>query len=222
MASAHHGLPRRRLAAFTLIELVVTIAMICVLAAILFPVFARARELARSTTCQNNLRQIWLALQFYAEDHAGRLPPGQDDLSPLVPRYLPDPMVFECPSLPPALLMQPPAAPTGGGEGEEAVPPAETQPPGAPPAAGNAPAGPGAPTPPPAEAGPGEGLLSSYSYYAGHSLNDRGDTLIAADAAVGVHNGRSNALMLSGRLAAPSQAQWWEAQDLPAPDSAPN
>jgi prepilin-type N-terminal cleavage/methylation domain-containing protein/prepilin-type processing-associated H-X9-DG protein len=54
--------------AFTLIELLVVIAIIALLAAILFPVFARAREKARQATCQSNLRQIGLAVAMYRSD----------------------------------------------------------------------------------------------------------------------------------------------------------
>ncbi len=54
---------------FTLIELLVVIAIIAVLAAMLFPVFARAREAARKTTCASNLRQIGLAFGMYAGDY---------------------------------------------------------------------------------------------------------------------------------------------------------
>jgi prepilin-type N-terminal cleavage/methylation domain-containing protein/prepilin-type processing-associated H-X9-DG protein len=56
---------------FTLIELLVVIAIIAILAAILFPVFARARNEARKTTCLSNLRQIESALQMYMNDHDG-------------------------------------------------------------------------------------------------------------------------------------------------------
>jgi prepilin-type N-terminal cleavage/methylation domain-containing protein/prepilin-type processing-associated H-X9-DG protein len=54
---------------FTLIELLVVIAVIAVLAAILFPVFAKAREKARQTTCLNNQRQLATTLLLYAQDH---------------------------------------------------------------------------------------------------------------------------------------------------------
>ncbi|MEA3400661.1 MAG: prepilin-type N-terminal cleavage/methylation domain-containing protein [Armatimonadota bacterium] len=59
---------------FTLIELLVVIAIIAILAAILFPVFARAREKARQTSCLSNLKQIALGMRMYIEDYDERLP----------------------------------------------------------------------------------------------------------------------------------------------------
>src|SRR5437016_4805622 len=59
--------------AFTLIELLVIIAIIAILAAILFPVFAQAREKARQTSCLSNEKQISLAARMYMEDFDGAL-----------------------------------------------------------------------------------------------------------------------------------------------------
>jgi prepilin-type N-terminal cleavage/methylation domain-containing protein len=61
---------------FTLIELLVVISIIAVLAAILFPVFSRAREKARQTTCISNQRQLAAECQMYAQDHEECLPPA--------------------------------------------------------------------------------------------------------------------------------------------------
>jgi prepilin-type N-terminal cleavage/methylation domain-containing protein/prepilin-type processing-associated H-X9-DG protein len=60
--------------AFTLIELLVVIAIIAILAAILFPVFARAREAARATACKSNLRQLATGLMMYVQDHDEMFP----------------------------------------------------------------------------------------------------------------------------------------------------
>lgn len=68
----HNG---RVKSAFTLIELLVVIAIIAILAAILFPVFARARENARRSSCQSNLKQIGLGLLQYSQDYDETSPP---------------------------------------------------------------------------------------------------------------------------------------------------
>jgi prepilin-type N-terminal cleavage/methylation domain-containing protein/prepilin-type processing-associated H-X9-DG protein len=62
---------------FTLIELLVVIAIIAILAAILFPIFAQAKNNAKTTYCQNNLRQLVDATLVYTEDYDGTLPPNQ-------------------------------------------------------------------------------------------------------------------------------------------------
>jgi len=59
---------------FTLIELLVVIAIIAILAAILFPVFARAREKARQTSCLSNVKQLSLGMLMYTQDYDERLP----------------------------------------------------------------------------------------------------------------------------------------------------
>jgi prepilin-type N-terminal cleavage/methylation domain-containing protein/prepilin-type processing-associated H-X9-DG protein len=61
---------------FTLIELLVVIAIIAILAAILFPVFARAREKARQTSCLNNVKQLCLAIMQYTQDYDERYTPA--------------------------------------------------------------------------------------------------------------------------------------------------
>ena len=63
---------------FTLIELLVVIAIIAILAAILFPVFAQARESARQATCSQNLRQIGQAFWMYLQDYDERMPDRRD------------------------------------------------------------------------------------------------------------------------------------------------
>jgi prepilin-type N-terminal cleavage/methylation domain-containing protein len=66
----------RKRRGFTLIELLVVIAIIAILAAILFPVFARARDAARKASCQSNLKQIGTAMLMYVQDYDETFPNG--------------------------------------------------------------------------------------------------------------------------------------------------
>ncbi len=63
-----------RKSGFTLIELLVVIAIIAILAAILFPVFGRARENARRSACQSNMKQIGLGIMQYTQDYDEKMP----------------------------------------------------------------------------------------------------------------------------------------------------
>ena len=117
-------LPQQRRASrsvkgFTLIELLVVIAIIAILAAILFPVFAQAREKARSASCESNLKQITLGFMQYQQDNDERFmatvterqaPAGTPDTAagraPYSYRMILDPYVksqavYKCPSAPP-------------------------------------------------------------------------------------------------------------------------
>jgi prepilin-type N-terminal cleavage/methylation domain-containing protein/prepilin-type processing-associated H-X9-DG protein len=76
MEPAVRGAARMR--GFTLIELLVVIAIIAILAAILFPVFAQAREAARKTTCVSNLKQLGSATMMYSQDYDERFPLLED------------------------------------------------------------------------------------------------------------------------------------------------
>jgi len=80
---------RNRRNAFTLIELLVVIAIIGILAAMLFPVFATAREKARQLVCASNVRQLGLAMSMYASDYDAQYP-AQDHLfiDPCCPFWL--------------------------------------------------------------------------------------------------------------------------------------
>lgn len=89
---------------FTLIELLVVIAIIAILAAILFPVFAQAREKARQSSCLSNMKQLGLSVQMYTDDYDETLPPPKSRLGtqwsiPVQP-YIKNLKILWCPSSP--------------------------------------------------------------------------------------------------------------------------
>jgi len=99
---------------FTLIELLVVIAIIAILAAILFPVFGRARENARRSSCQSNLKQIGLGVKQYVQDYDEKFPQSflgvgadgstgtfatlTEGWAESVQPYLKSTQIFQCPS----------------------------------------------------------------------------------------------------------------------------
>jgi prepilin-type N-terminal cleavage/methylation domain-containing protein/prepilin-type processing-associated H-X9-DG protein len=95
---------------FTLIELLVVIAIIAILAAILFPVFARARENARRASCGSNLRQIGLGIMQYSQDYDERMPASDNYIGDFmalasatnfhraIQPYLKSTQIYICPS----------------------------------------------------------------------------------------------------------------------------
>src|ERR671917_195604 len=90
---------------FTLIELLIVIAIIAILASILFPVFARARENARRSSCMSNLKQIGLGIMQYTQDYDEAYPQiyaggwaGTYRWTDSVQPYIKSTQVFNCPS----------------------------------------------------------------------------------------------------------------------------
>lgn len=97
---------------FTLIELLVVIAIIAILAAILFPVFAKAREKARQASCASNVKQLMVGVLMYTQDYDEMLPTQWTDMNgngtpdtgvdgtwrSKVTPYVKNPQIFQCPS----------------------------------------------------------------------------------------------------------------------------
>jgi prepilin-type N-terminal cleavage/methylation domain-containing protein/prepilin-type processing-associated H-X9-DG protein len=102
-----HSTEHRKVRGFTLIELLVVIAIIAILAAILFPVFARARENARRASCMSNLKQIGLGIMQYVQDYDEAYPiyrgnnnnttEGYGWAGSIQP-YIKSDQIFQCPS----------------------------------------------------------------------------------------------------------------------------
>ena len=118
---------------FTLIELLVVIAIIAILAAILFPVFARAREQARATSCKSNHKQLTMGILMYMQDYDERVPFHRDNYcetdlfgvsrkdprwSPhgLIQPYVKNVQILICPSDPGVATSQPWPPPLCPGE----------------------------------------------------------------------------------------------------------
>ena len=176
---------------FTLIELAIVIAIIAVLAAILFPVFARAREQARSLSCTHNLVNVGLALRLYAHEHEGGLPPREDDLGPILPRHLLNEQSFQCPSQVPHMPMGSPAHPP-----PEGVP--EPDPSGF-----------------PSEYEGDEALTTSYFYRAGRSLDAAPARWLCSDHDAH-HTERANVLFTDGAVKRVHKDRWAEMGFRPA------
>ncbi|BDI31193.1 hypothetical protein CCAX7_32440 [Capsulimonas corticalis] len=103
-----HTVGNRSRSGFTLIELLVVIAIIAILAAILFPVFAKAREKARQISCASNERQIGIGILQYVQDNDENFPAGRNDQglqlgqgwAGKVYPYVKSTLVFHCPDDP--------------------------------------------------------------------------------------------------------------------------
>jgi type II secretory pathway pseudopilin PulG len=181
---------------FCIADVTITIAIIAILAAILFPVFARSREKARAVSCVTNLANIALALRTYATDHDMRYPPTDNDLAPLWPVYFNNATAFKCPSaasgMPMGSIPAPPEPPT--------------RPPGPP--------EPGMPPPAPQFSQPPhvpEGMQTGYFYLSGHRYDRMVAAVPLAGDAMAWHNDRRNVLLTDGAIKSWTAANYYAA-----------
>lgn len=88
---------------FTLIEMLITIALMCIMAAMLYGFGSRSHQRSQMKLCADNLQKIYIAMQIYANDFKGELPrntnavTSEDVLDELVPKYTADTTIFICP-----------------------------------------------------------------------------------------------------------------------------
>jgi type II secretory pathway pseudopilin PulG len=176
-----------------MVELMVVISIIAILAAILFPVFARAREKTRQMACRGNLHQIGLALQMYARDYDGRLPANDNDFRALVLPYVNGLSVFRCPSDSEPVTFgstQIDSKTRLGGPDDLQI---------------RVPAG---------------AMRSGYQYRGGFTTRDRGELPVAADWGF-IHTELANVLYLSGAVRAVPRESWRPVAPGPRPGTTP-
>lgn len=164
---------------FTLMELMGVVCVIALLAGILYPVFSHARSKGRQINCLSHLYQIGMALQLYARDHDGRLPPAHNDFRPLAAPYLRSLTVLQCPD---------DSAASRYRELQSRSRPAAVAP------AGSAPE-------------PSGAVFSSYQYRGGLHIEDRPDIPVAGDWEFR-HSDGASVLFLSGSVKWLNRMNW--------------
>jgi prepilin-type N-terminal cleavage/methylation domain-containing protein/prepilin-type processing-associated H-X9-DG protein len=110
VAAARHQLPITRQRGFTLVELLVVIAVVAVLAALLLPALASAKDKVRRASCLSSLRQVGIAIHLYADEHEGKIPFG-----PIAPPFTSPASFYPSTGTPTSLLSLHQGAPVGLG-----------------------------------------------------------------------------------------------------------